>query len=343
MAPATGRSLPVVAPADPVMAGSPMVGKAMICTLAGAIAAIGLAGASAAGSTPTEAAATGVFPTLSRPCGTRAGKPVVDQVLLIWEENHSYSSIIGNPSAPEINSFAAKCGLATRYAALTHPSLPNYMEMTSGLSFASWPWVGDCDPQGSCTTTAASIFSELGAAGRQWRSYVEAMGRNCGLASYGEYAAKHNPAVYYTTARHECETWDQPMGTPPGGPMHQALVSGPSAALTTVTPDLLDDMHDGTVAEADTWLKSWWPLVLSSPAYRAGRLAVVLVWDEGAGSGNAPSHVPLIVISASTPAGARSALPFDDFSVLRSICQLTGVASPGQASKSATFLGPFHL
>ncbi len=147
----------------------------MICTLAGAIAAIGLAGASAAGPN-AAAAATRVFPTLSRPCGTLAGKPIVDQVLLIWEENHSYSSIIGNPSAPEINSLAAQCGLATRYEALTHPSLPNYMEMTSGHSFASWPWVGDCDPQGSCTTTAASIFSELGAVGRQWRSYVEAMG-----------------------------------------------------------------------------------------------------------------------------------------------------------------------
>ncbi len=183
-----------------------------VCTLAGVVATVGLAGAqAAAGSAPATA-------TLARPCGTLTGQPVVDQVLLIWEENHSYSAIIGNPMAPEFNSLAAKCGLATHYDALTHPSLPNYMEMTSGQSFASWPWVSDCDPQGSCTTSAGSIFAELAAAKKQWRSYVESMSNNCGLASYGEYAAKHNPAVYYTALRRECEAWDQPMGTPSRGP-----------------------------------------------------------------------------------------------------------------------------
>jgi phosphatidylinositol-3-phosphatase len=318
-----------------------VVSRAVICVLAGAFAALGLGGPVAAGTKAAEPAA--VFPSLARPCGTLSGKPVVDKVLLIWEENHNYSSIIGNPGAPLLNNLAAKCGLATRYQSLTHPSLPNYMEMTSGLAFSSWPWVSDCDPQGSCTTSAASIFSALGAAGQHWRSYVEAMGGNCGLVSYGEYAAKHNPAVYYTSLRHECDAWDQPMGTLSGGPLHLALVSGPSAALTTLTPDLLDDMHDGTVAEADGWLAGWWPQVVASPAYRSGQLAVMIVWDEGAGSGNAPSHVPLIVMSGSTPTGARSALPFDGFSVLRTICQLTGVASLGRAASAATLVGPFHL
>jgi hypothetical protein len=271
------------------------------------------------------------------------GKPVADEVLLIWEENHSYGSVIGNPSAPEINALAAKCGLATQYQAQTHPSLPNYLEMTSGQSFASSPWYTDCDPEGSCTTSGPSVFSALGAAGRQWRSYVEAMGRNCALVTSGEYAARHNPAVYYTTVRRECDAWDQPLGTTTGGPLHQALVSGPSVGLTTVTPDLQDDMHDGTVAQADQWLAGWVPQIVASPAYRSGHLAVLIVWDEGAGSGNAPSHAPLIVMSASTRPGTRSALAFDDYSVLRAICQLGGVANLGKASVATSLVGPFHL
>jgi hypothetical protein len=125
--------------------------------------------------------------------------------------------------------------------------------------------------------------------------------------------------------------------------MHRALGTGPSAALTTVTPDLLDDMHDGTVAEADSWLKGWLPEVIASPAYRSGHLAVLIAWDEGFGAGNLPSHVPLLVMSASTPAGTRSALAFDDFSVLRSICQLTGVPSLGGAASARALVGPFHL
>jgi acid phosphatase len=268
---------------------------------------------------------------------------VVNQVLLVWEENHSYSSVVGNPSAPELNSLAAQCGLATQYAALTHPSLPNYMERTSGRSYASYPWDSDCDPQGTCTTSAKSIFEELGTSGRQWRSYVEAMGHNCGLASYGQYAAKHNPAVYYTAIRRECDAWDQPLGTLTNGPLHQALATGPTVALTTVTPDLQDDMHDGTVAQADGWLADWLPQVVASPAYRSGHLAVLVAWDEGSGPGNVASHTPLIVVSASTPSGARSAVAFNDFSVLLAICQLTGVASLGKASTAASLVGPFHL
>jgi hypothetical protein len=113
--------------------------------------------------------------------------------------------------------------------------------------------------------------------------------------------------------------------------------------LTTVTPDLQDDMHDGTVAQADNWVAGWLPQVLASPAYRSGRLAVLIVWDEGEGSGNVPSHAPLIVMSASTPAGTRSALAFDDYSVLRTVCQLNGVPDLGRASAAASLLGPFHL
>lgn len=306
-----------------------------------ALLATGLSGG--APSKMARPAGHGVVPSVARPCGTRPGNAVVDKVLLVWEENHGYGSIIGNPGAPEINRLADRCGLATRYEATTHPSLPNYMEMTSGLPYTSYPWVTDCDPQGSCTTPATSVFQELGTGRRQWRSYVEAMVANCGLASYGDYAAKHNPAVYYTAVRHECEAWDQPLGRLGAGPLHDALLHGPSAALTTVTPDLQDDMHDGTVAQADTWLAAWLPQVIASPAYRSGHLAVLIVWDEGSGSGNRASHTPLIVMSASTPAGTRSPEAFDDFSVLGAICRLTGVAGLGQARAAPSLVGPFHL
>jgi hypothetical protein len=310
--------------------------------LLGALASVSAACGSVGGQAAAALAPPGV-PDMARPCGVLTGKPVVDEVLLIWEENHNYSSVVGNADAPEVNALAARCGLATQYQALTHPSLPNYMEMTSGQPFTSSPWTADCEPAGNCTTSAPSVFSELGAADRKWRSYVESMSSNCGLVSYGEYAARHNPAVYYTAVRHQCGAWDQPMGTLTTGPFHQALVSGPTVGLTTVTPDLEDDMHDGTVAQGDHWLAGWLPQILASPGYRSGHLAVLIVWDEGAGSGNTPSHVPLIVMSASTPAGARSALALDDYSVLRAICQLNSVPVPAGASTAASFVGPFHL
>lgn len=286
---------------------------------------------------------SGQAPSPAHPCGTLSGRPRVDQVLVIWEENHSFSSIIGNAAAPEINKLADRCGMAVDYLAVTHPSLPNYMSMTSGLSYAGAPWDTDCSPGGACSTRAPSIFSELARNGKQWRSYAESMAANCSLVTSGTYAARHNPAVYYTSIRSKCLSWDQPMGTPDKGALHQALRAGPVAALTTVTPNVDDDMHNGTVGEADKWLAGWVPQIVASPSYRSGRLAVVIVWDEGFGSGNEPSSAPLIVMSAYTHPGTRATLPLDDYSVLRSVSELTGVRPLGQAAHARSFVRAFNL
>ena len=282
-------------------------------------------------------------PGLGRPCGTSAGRPVVDQVLVIWEENHNYGNVIGNRQAPELNRLARQCGLATAYSSTTHPSLPNYLEMTSGLSYTGWPWVTDCDAYSTCTTSAPSIFSELSSSGRQWRSYAEDMGQNCQHQSSGLYAARHNPAVYYNAVYRDCRAWDQPMGTPTKGLLHDALAAGPTVPLVTVSPDVEDDMHSGSVAQADQWLGRWLPQMVASPAYRTGHMAVIVAWDEGSGSGNYPSHVPLIVMSASTPSGARSAAPYNDFSVLRTLGQLVGAPAPGRAAHAVSLVGAFNL
>jgi hypothetical protein len=51
-----------------------------------------------------------------------------------------------------------------------------------------------------------------------------------------------------------------------------------------LTPDLNNDAHDGTLAQADTFLKTWIPKIMAGPDYRAGRLSIVITFDEGVGS-----------------------------------------------------------
>lgn len=315
----------------------------LVAFLVGSVSALGCGSplSTRPPSTTTDGAST--LPTTGHPCGTSSGRPVVDEVLVVWEENHDYRAVIGSPQAPELNRLARECGLATGYFSTTHPSLPNYLQMTSGLAYTGWPWVTDCDAYSTCTTSAPSIFSELSSTGHQWRSYAEDMSQNCQRLSSGAYAARHNPAVYYNRLTRDCQAWDQPMGTTTDGAMHQALAGGPAARLTAVIPNLEDDMHDGSVAQADQWLSRWLPQLVSSPAYRSGHLAILIVWDEGSGSGNSPSHVPLIVMSASTPAGARPGARYDDFSLLRSLCQLVGVPALGRAAHAASLVGAFHL
>ena len=64
-----------------------------------------------------------------------SGVPHLDHVFLIMMENHGFSQVIDNPSAPYINYLAQTDNLATNYYAIAHPSLNNYLEIVGGSNF----------------------------------------------------------------------------------------------------------------------------------------------------------------------------------------------------------------
>ena len=119
------------------------------------------------------------------------------------------------------------------------------------------------------------------------------------------------------------------------------------------TPNLVNDMHDGTIAQGDAWLSSSLPAILVSPEYTSGTTAVFVSFDEGAGgqtgencarnTSNDSCHVLTIVISPSTPAGATSAAVFDHYSLLATTEQLLGLPALGQAASAATMTAAFNL
>jgi hypothetical protein len=293
---------------------------------------------------PASSGATPVSVAANRWCGFHRGRPAVDKVLVVWEENHDYGSIIGSPDAPLFNQIATQCGLATDYRAVTHPSLPNYLTSTSGGSYARSPFSGDCSPGGDCQVTGPSIFSREVASGREWGSYEEAMPSPCARSDDGPYAVRHNPAVYYTGLGAQCPRWDVPLGSVQSGALVTAVRTGRLPAYSVLTPGVDHDMHDGSVRQADSWLRPWLSFIMAGADYRRDRLAVVIVWDEGSGSGNVSSHVPLLVLSASTPAASRDTAPLDDLSLLRTSEDLTttGAPLPGTAAASS-FAGAFDL
>jgi hypothetical protein len=89
------------------------------------------------------------------------GIPHLDHVFVIMMENHSYSQIIGNPSAPFMNLYAARANLATNYFAIAHPSLTNYLEVAGGSNFGV---LNDNSPDwhdATCTTNLASGVASL--------------------------------------------------------------------------------------------------------------------------------------------------------------------------------------
>src|SRR6266705_5827159 len=193
-------------------------------------------------------------------------------IVTILMENHDLSEIIGSSSAPFMNQLASSWSLATGYSAANHPSLPNYLSLISGQDFASWS-KSDCSPGPGCGAgNASNIVDSLENRGLSWKAYMEDYPSSCvskcspggcflGDIGTGQYAAKHDPFVYFddivnSTAR--CSRIVPANSGVSGSPDDLFLsdLSSPSTAsnFMWLTPNLCNDIHDCTVSTGDTYL-----------------------------------------------------------------------------------------
>jgi len=248
-------------------------------------------------------------------------------VITIVLENHGFSQVDGH--TPYLNSLAQRCGLATGYHAVTHPSLPNYLALTSGSTQGLDG--SDCTPGSGCESDGASIFGQT-----SWQAYAESMPGTCGRENAGDYAPRHNPAVYYTRVAAACARDDMPLTALPAH-----LASGTLPAYTFITPNLCNDAHSCPLASADAWLRHWVPLLLASRPYQTGDTALFITFDEDDhGEGN---RVYTVVVAPSVPPGTRSSAPFTHYSLLRTQEDLLGLPELGAAAEAASMAGAFHL
>jgi phospholipase C len=241
------------------------------------------------------------------PCGTATTPPVgYRHVILIVLENHSFTDVVGR--SPYLNRLARLCGLAAGYRAITHPSLPNYLALTSGSTD------GITDDCTGCRTSARSLFEQLDTG---WRAYEEGLPRPgfTGVAAAG-YVKRHNPAAYYTRIARAYRTQAVPLTT-----LSTALARDWLPRFAFVTPDLCHDEHDCPVRTGDAWLAHWLPRILSSRTYSRGSTALFVTYDEGSDD----NRVYTVVVSPTTKPGTVSSRPFTHYSLLRTLEQLLAV------------------
>jgi hypothetical protein len=276
------------------------------------------------GGTRAETSSTAPGPS---PCGTTARPPArYAHVVWVVMENTAYSSIIGASKAPYINQLARQCGSATNFEAEAHPSLPNYIAMTSG----STQRITDDDGPSSHRLNVASIFSQAGSG--HWRALEESMPSRCDRSDSGDYAVRHNPAAYYTNLRTDCPAQDVPLQATPQV----------SARFTFVTPNLCHDMHDCNVQTGDRWLRTFLPKVFATAQYKTGRTAVFLAWDED--DGRQSNHIATLVVAPSVRRGTRAATKFTHYSLLRTTEELLGLRPfLGRAATATSMRTAFNL
>jgi phosphatidylinositol-3-phosphatase len=286
--------------------------------------------ATVAGTPATRAAATS-----RRPCLGTTPPAHYDHVIWIVMENKAASAVRGTV-APATTSIAARCGATADYHAVTHPSLPNYIALTSGTTHG----ITDDAAPSKHRIGGSSIFSLVAASHRRWATYAESMPIACARTSSGRYAVRHNPATYYTTLARTCAANDVPMGTPTSGRLATALRTNTLPAFTLMIPNLCNDTHDCSVATGDRWLGRWLTAITSSPTYAAGRTAVFVTWDED--DDTRVNRVLLVVIAPSVRAGTVIRGRYNHLNLLRTTEDMLGLPAV-LAPRSASLRRLAHL
>jgi phosphatidylinositol-3-phosphatase len=269
-------------------------------------------------------------------CGTLVAHPArITHVVWIMMENRSYAEVIG---APYITTLASRCGVATNYHNVSHPSQPNYIAMTSGRPLGALPTT-DCPT--FCPVSGPSLFTQT----NSWRVYAESMPVNCVRHDAPPYVVHHTAAPYYTAVTN-CASNDVPL---------TALNLAALPAFSMIVPNVDNDMHERTssVAAGDVWLRTHLGAILASPTYRSGSTVVFLTWDEGGfprhtnncatNTTDAGCHVALLVMSPYTMPGTRWTNLANHYSLLAATEQLLGLPYLGQAAAAPSIRTAFRL
>jgi len=232
------------------------------------------------------------------------------------------------------------------------------------------------------TVRARHLGQQLEAVGLSWKGYYESLPAPGSLAVTASdpafdngarktalYASKHSGFINFAAVQHDPKRAARIVD------FHQLdadLTSGRLPNFALVVPTQCNEMHglhgpgvpadcDGAdkaalIRRGDRVAGDLVRRIQASAAWRsAGRLAIVITFDEGAGrtregccavTPNAPSnfgggHIPTIVITNHGPRGMRDATPYNHYSLLRTIEDAFGLSEHlGHAADTAQGVVP---
>jgi acid phosphatase len=258
--------------------------------------------------------------------------------VIIMMENHGLHPVLNDRTdMPYLNSLwrGGSSLDFTHYAALAHPSLPNYLGMASGLTQATSDSVHPGQYAGP------SIWDQLTQAGVSWGIFEEGMPKTCSPSiSYndpvtdGQYLLRHDPGIPFGTVYQSAEcTQVQPL---------TALNYAGLPAVSFITPNTCDDMHGLTAAQlaatgfanclkasdaleqrSDQWLSQIVPKLTAAGA------TVFITFDECCAATLSPMYA-LETGPAVTP--GSDATSYSHYSVLAGIEDAYGLSLLGGAA-----------
>jgi hypothetical protein len=306
------------------------------------IALVALAGCTNAGG-PSPVATSPVATSPVSPSPVPAPQPpqpetatavppgVVTKVLAFVIENHSLAQM--KAQMPSAFGLASRFGYATRYTAIRHPSLPNYIAIVGGQTHGI---TDDGDPSANAITSGESVFGQAIAAGKTAAVFADGMPRNCATTSGGDdYAVKHNPWAYFTAERALCQKFDVPVDD-----LAPAITDGTLPNVGMVIPNLCNDAHNCPLGTADAWFSGWMERLFAGPDWASGHLAVVLTADE---NDNSPGNTVLTVVIHPSQKANVVTVPLTHYSLTMLFEDAAGVPRLFNAATAPSMSDAFGL
>lgn len=216
----------------------------------------------------------------------QASQPI-KHVMVIVFENKELNNVLSN--GPYFKYLYDTYGTATNYYGACHPSASNYLAMTSGKT-----WECGSDSVNLYTTT--NIGTLLQNNNLSWYGFMESMPKPCYRSGSGEYAPRHNPFVYYADLVNTnlCKDHDVPLTN-----WTNMVNSDNIPNFSYISPNLLNDGHDTTVAYADNWLKGFLSPLINKSWFNNS--VIFVTFDEGSTSagfnGLTGGHIYTVAVS----------------------------------------------
>lgn len=261
--------------------------------------------------------------------------PMPDHVVMVIEENRSFSNIIGNASAPFINSLAAQGALMTQSFGIDHASQPNYLQLFSGSN------QGVTDNSTPHAFNSPNLRSALASQGLSFGGYSESLpsigftgSSFTTVPGLSQYQRKHNPWVNWQGAAANAVPAGENLPFSSFPTTAAEFASLPTVAF--VVPNEQNDMHDGSIAMGDAWLQTRLQGYINWA--QSHNSLLILSFDEDNGSEN--NHIATLFVGPMVVPGLYSQT-ISHLHVLRTLTDLYGLPAIGDSAGVQAISGIF--
>jgi hypothetical protein len=262
-------------------------------------------------------------------------------IVLVMEENESYSSVVGQTSAwPNLNALISQGSLATDYYANTHPSIGNYLMLTTGQVLTN-------DDTSTKVWNVDNLARRMLAANVSFKVYAEGITEGYTGGNTGLYVVRHNPFALLSDVAGYQEVANSVIS--PFSDFATDLSNNQLPEFSLIIPNLDDDAHNGTSQQADSWLHAnvIIPLTNTATFLPGGDGTLIIGFDEAATSDTiyGGGHIATVLWGPTVKTGylQTTTTVYQHQNMLATWIQLIGLSSPPGAANGAALMNEFFL